>query len=183
MKRFNILLRNDKRKQYERIALLIIILNLAIFIYLLFASDNKAVKNTLTWSSILVIIAIAVDFFLRSMKKYEDSAYKAAAEFVITLAWFQLGYWWIAGLCFVLGLLYLAAKRPLLVIVEKDKISYPAFFNKRIAWSELNSLLIKDGLLTIDFRNNHLIQQFVDPVKTTLNEQEFNDFCRQQLNQ
>ena len=53
---------------------------------------------------------------------------------------------------------------------------------KHIEWSQLNNIILKDGLLTIDFKNNKFIQQFIDDTNTALNEQEFNDFCGQQLN-
>lgn len=70
----------------------------------------------------------------------------------------------------------------MLVSILNEKIIYPSFPKKKIAWSELNNIVLKDGLLTIDFRNNKFIQQPVDETKTAVNEQEFNDFCRQQLN-
>jgi len=183
MERYKITLKNEKLKQYDKIALFMIIINLAIFIYLLFSTNNKYIKNTVTVCSILVIIALAIDYFLQTVKKNVGSPFLAAAEFHLTMSWILPRYWWNAGLFFLLGILYLVAKRPLLFNVTNELIIYPSFPKKQIAWSELNTLLIKDGLLTIEFRNNRFIQQMVDPAKTAVNEQEFNDFCRQQLNQ
>jgi hypothetical protein len=42
--------------------------------------------------------------------------------------------------------------------------------------------MIKDGLLTIDFKNNRIIQQQIANISSGIDEKEFNDFCRQQLN-
>ncbi len=182
MKSFEITLKNDKLKQYDRIALFIIIINLALFIYLAVSTEIKSVKTAAIICSIFIIIALGIDYFLTSKKNNTDSPYKLAAEYTISFAWFQIGYWWIAIITFLLGTLYLIAKRPLLVSIIKESISYPSFPKKKLFWSELNNIILKDGLLTIDLKNNRFIQQSVDENKTSVNEQEFNDFCSEQLN-
>jgi len=67
------------------------------------------------------------------------------------------------------------------VYVSDQNISYHFFLKKTIRWNQLNNLILKDGLLSIDFKNNKLIQLTIDESKNVINEQEFNDFCRQQL--
>ncbi len=182
MKPFELTLKNDKLKQYDRIAFFIIIINLALFIYLFISSEIKSIRIAAIVGSILIIIALAIEYFLIKIKKNEDSPYKMYAEYAIGFAWLQMEFWWIAAATFVLGTLYLIAKRPLLVSILKDKISYPSFPKKNLAWADLNNIVLKDGLLTIDLKNNHFIQQAIDETKTSVNEQEFNDFCREQLN-
>ena len=41
---------------------------------------------------------------------------------------------------------------------------------------------VKDVYKSFDFKNNRIIQQQVADISSTINEKEFNDFCRQQLN-
>jgi hypothetical protein len=182
MKSFEITLKNDKLKQYDRIALYIITINLALFTYLAISIEIRSIRIAAIIGGLLIITALGIDYFLTSIKKNEGSPYKLAAEYVISFAWFQMGYWWIAIITFLLGTLYLIAKRPLLVSIIKESISYPSFPKKKLSWSELNNIILKDGLLTIDLKNNSFIQQSVDESKTSVNEQEFNDFCREQLN-
>ena len=71
-------------------------------------------------------------------------------------------------------------QKKTLVSIFTDKILYPSLPQKNISWPELNAIILKDGLLTIDFKNNKLIQQTIDE-NSTVNEQDFNEFCRQQL--
>jgi hypothetical protein len=52
---------------------------------------------------------------------------------------------------------------------------------KQHAWSQLSNLILKDGLLTIDFVNNRLVQLPLDGSKNSVDEFAFNDFCRKQL--
>ena len=44
--------------------------------------------------------------------------------------------------------------------------------------------MMKDGLLTLDFKNNKLIQVFINKDRNDhdIDESDFNDFCRRQLN-
>ena len=77
--------------------------------------------------------------------------------------------------------LYLVSKRELKIIIENDHIVYPAFPKRRLNWNELNNMVLKDGLLTIDFKNNRIIQQYIEETSHTINEKEFNDFCIEQL--
>ena len=182
MEKFQLTLKNYKLKQYDRIALFIIIINLALFTYMAFSTEIISVRIAAIISIVLIVASLSIDYFLTSIKN-NNSIYKLGAEYIISLTWLQMEYWWIALLCFLLATLYLLAKRPLLVSILKERVSYPSFPKKKISWSELNNIMLKDGLMTIDFKNNKFIQQPVDETKTAVNEKEFNDFCKEQLNQ
>ena len=182
MQQFQISLKNEKVKQYDRIALFITIINLSLFIYIAFAVTNKQDRIAAIAGAALVLIALSIDYFLSSIKNNKDNPYKLVAIYAISMVWWKIDFWWIGVLCFAIGTLYFASKRILLVSISKEKIIYPSFPKKHIEWSQLNNIILKDGLLTIDFKNNKFIQQFIDDTNTALNEQEFNDFCGQQLN-
>lgn len=80
-----------------------------------------------------------------------------------------------------LSVLYVISKKDLVVRTSEEEINYPSLPQRRITWNELNNVILKDGLLTIDFKNNRFIQQFIDESKTSVIEKEFNDFCSRQL--
>ena len=44
-------------------------------------------------------------------------------------------------------------------------------------WSEIANVLLKDGLLTVDFMNNKLFQKLVDDGENEASEEEFNEWC------
>ena len=96
--------------------------------------------------------------------------------------WLYIGYWWVSLILVVLALLYYIARQTLQVDIDTEGIHYPSFPERTFTWKELNNTILKNGLLTIDFRNNKLIQQLIDEKETNINEQEFNDFCNKQLN-
>lgn len=56
-----------------------------------------------------------------------------------------------------------------------------SLFTKEYQWSELENVVLKDNWLSIDLKNNHLIQVEVAAESTAADETAFNQFCRQQL--
>ena len=50
-------------------------------------------------------------------------------------------------------------------------------FGKSYNWNEFSNVILKDELLTLDFKNNRLIQLAVEVNITPVNEIEFNEFC------
>ena len=75
----------------------------------------------------------------------------------------------------------MASKRKLSVRVSEKHIIYPSVPVKQISWEELGTVVLKDGLLTLNFKSDRFIQQAVDISVTPVDEWEFNEFCRQQL--
>ena len=53
-------------------------------------------------------------------------------------------------------------------------------FPKQISWSELNNVVIKDDLLTMDFKNNKVFQRYTDDEEDDeyeVESDEFNEYC------
>ena len=53
--------------------------------------------------------------------------------------------------------------------------------NSHAAWTEINNLILKDNVLTIDFKNNRLLQLTTEPGKSEIDESSFNRFCSRYL--
>ena len=177
MKQFELLLKNEKKKSYQRITWLIIISNIALLILL----SIKGFFSKGEMIAIVIMIGLAV--FIPLYVKSKDVKIETSIIFIILMTvWISTGYWWAAIINFVFEIFQIAALRNLIVRVKPDTVIYPSFPQRQIDWKDLSNLILKDGLLTIDFKNNKIIQQYVDQKSLTIDEKEFNDFCRQQLN-
>lgn len=183
MQKFELVLKNEKKKFYDRFALCLFILNGAgILIALSYSSGRANNKNVFFIFLAIAMLLMISPSVLISKKQY--TRYLKAflfASLALSLYWVFLGYWWISIIAFALTLLYTVIQKEMKVRVETDRVVYPSFPVKMIEWNKLINLVLKDGLLTIDFKNNKLIQQSIDESKTSVNEKEFNEFCRQQL--
>jgi hypothetical protein len=98
------------------------------------------------------------------------------------VAWVLTSYYWLAIANSVLFLLYWISTKKLLVKIGPTGISYPSFPSVFITWSSLTQVILKDGLLTIDKKDNKLTQQLLAN-SAAINEEEFNAYCQLQLQQ
>jgi hypothetical protein len=90
---------------------------------------------------------------------------------------------WVGAIFFLLSFLEYQTKRPLEIGFDHDRIVMNTLFKRQFDWSVLNNVILKDGLLTLDFKNNKLIQKMVadDDDEDDADEEEFNTYCRSRL--
>jgi hypothetical protein len=66
----------------------------------------------------------------------------------------------------------------------KTHIIFNGLWNRKHDWAEISNIVLKDGILTIDFKNNRLFQKETDDLDDDDydgEEDEFNEFCQEQL--
>ena len=90
---------------------------------------------------------------------------------------------WLFGAFIILALLERQVKFPLEIGFSESRIVFNTMLKKSYHWSQLGNVKLKDGLLTIDFLNNRLLQRELedDEDEDEVSEEEFNEFCRKQL--
>lgn len=180
MQNFEIILKNEKSKQYDRLALFIVIVNVLCLCLMLYSSSRLNINRY--WLIVIIAsILFTFLFFLITRDSRKTNAFIFGSLYT-GIYWLYIGFWWVGLILAVLALLYYIARQTLQVDIDTNGIHYPSFPERTFTWNELNNAILKNGLLTIDFRNNKLIQQLIDEKETNINEQEFNDFCNKQLN-
>lgn len=137
-----------------------------------------------TWIFISIIALLILGSFFDKKKKITVSY-----SFILIISGIALMsstlYPIYIGLLFIAaGILekYFVAKKEL--GFTKDGIEENGLMHKKIQWNELTNVLIKDGLLTMDFKNNKLIQLETDDEEDDdyeVDEEEFNSYCRKHL--
>jgi hypothetical protein len=87
----------------------------------------------------------------------------------------------IAGIFLIAALFERQVKFPYEIAVDPAGIVINTFPKKHIPWGAIQNLMIKDDYITIDFKNNSLIQkQINEPVSEAITV-EFNSFCKEQI--
>jgi hypothetical protein len=89
---------------------------------------------------------------------------------------------WLGALFFLLAFLEYQARHPLEIGFSPDRIVLNTLVRRRFGWSAFNNVMLKDGLLTLDFKSNRLLQKVVDDDEEgEADEDEFNAYCRDML--
>lgn len=100
------------------------------------------------------------------------------------LGWLGMPYLpWLGILFFLQSFLEYQVKRPLEIGFSADRVVVNTLFKRSYVWSDFNNIILKDGLLTLDFKDNRLLQKEVadDEDEDDADEDEFNDYCRSRL--
>lgn len=72
-------------------------------------------------------------------------------------------------------------KAPDEIGFSREAVVRNSFPKKKYDWVEIENVMIKDNLFTLDLRSNKIIQKELDEPITEALEKEFNAFCKQQL--
>ncbi len=87
----------------------------------------------------------------------------------------------ISGIFLIGALFERQVKFPYELAFDPTGMVINTFPKKYYPWSSIQNALIKDDLITIDFKNNKLIQKEINEPVTEAITQEFNAFCAQQI--
>lgn len=108
---------------------------------------------------------------------YRIGLLMAAAGWAVMMS----GWNWISILLLITALIEKQVKFPQEVAFDDNGIVMNTLPKKRYTWSAVKNVVWKDGILTIDLRNNKLIQRETSTEPAGNDEPEFNEFCRSQV--
>ncbi len=122
-------------------------------------------------------------------------------EFVIFLPNRKARYYWIDAGLLICGLIllfvsaiipgilmlmmagmgFLIRRKPYIAFND-DRVKVHMVWVKNFSWGEFNNIRMKEGVLSLDFRNNKLFQEVIsEKDNPDLSEDQFNSFCRMKL--
>ena len=182
MEKFSLVLRNDKVKQYNRFAIFIVLLNVVVFLAVSYYSPEKYARNIALFGAIAITVTLIIQYFFTRTKQRNESVFYSATLFLAFLTWVLIGHVWSSIITILLMLLYIIAKNQVIIRFENDQVVYSSIPKKIINWNQLNNVMLKDGLLTIDFRSNKIMQAEIIDIDGNIDEKDFNEFCSKRLN-
>ncbi|MCZ2222912.1 MAG: hypothetical protein LC122_04705 [Chitinophagales bacterium] len=143
------------------------------FLFLFFAIKSSMYN----WTYIPAIISIIVTILSIFFKKRNKIIYLITA-IIICVAWIQLSYAWLGIIMIILLSIAERIASDTNICFTSSEIIITSFSKRKFQWNDLQNVVLKDGLLTIDFKNNKLLQV---STSNLINEKMFNDFCKNQL--
>ena len=176
MEQYKITLKNNKLVQYRGIALLSLFLNVLVFIYLLFYDQYRI-------PSAIGLLLLLLYFLGRKYKvKKARKGYwlNEWLFFLIAFCWLGTRNYWLVVISFIMGLLFYLALKNMEFIFKKKGVEKLNFPKKLFAWQLFDNVILKDDILTLDFKNNRILQAEVEP-GNDVDEAAFNSFVDSQV--
>jgi len=180
-----IILKNDKLSSYNRLGLFILLLHLLYF-------ARFFLKGNTDVNFIAIVSGIGVSFIglvlnVRSASKNNKPTIPFAAIFTaLAIIWATLQNFGLTNFGFFAVMIIFAfldsnvRKKPLVIFFE-DRIEFNVFPRRTYQWQQMGNVILKDRILTLDFKNDRLIQTEIDEESWGVEEGEFNLFCKQHL--
>jgi hypothetical protein len=135
--------------------------------------------------TIKIVVAVTLllgSYFVQIITKQLKITHVAVLLIATGILWIGTHSFIFAGiLCCYAVLLNFLQKKPE-VMIDEDKIVLKKIFKDDVfEWVDFNNIVLKDGLLTLDFTDNKLLQLNIDEERTSVDEKIFNLFCSSKL--
>jgi hypothetical protein len=177
MQQFEIILKNNKQRSYHTIAIINLVLNTLVFIFLSFYDLFRPVALT-------SVLAIGLYVLLRwyVVKKQPASPFFDEFVFIIpAMCWFGFGNYLLMGVLVVLGILYRLSIQKIQFVFTRSSVVKTNFPKKTFEWNSFSNVVLRDNILTMDFKNNHLIQSEIEHPES-IDQRDFNEFAQSKIN-
>lgn len=170
---FQIVLQNTKLRTYIRLGYAFVVMNVITFGLLLLIRAP--------WKTPVAGLAVTLIYFLiRYLRKQKGKPQIDQDIFFLYAAVWLWHNSWMAILLLILGILFKLTLEPMRFVFTREGIKRDFFPKKKTEWNEMNGVVLKDGLLTLDYKDNRLMQALIQNPDNT-DEQAFNSFASRHL--
>ena len=180
---YSFTLKDNNQKAYNQFTWFLFFLHIiAAAVFALNTADNKVRLNVYILLAFYAMLSIIYFMYRKHQKALET--------FSLILALLYANFWFQhAGIIAVIAfaLVYITVTlvkgKRTTVFFSDEGIHLTRVFKTIIfPWAEIENAILKDNLLTIDFKTNKIIQVEIIEGAKLIDETEFNLFCTEQLN-
>lgn len=154
-------------------ALLRTVLFAAVFLSIFFRQNNS--YTSFITAAVLLVMALFTKVFL--LKRFNKILLLAIAAVLLWFSTYSITlvvFFLIAGI--VPGYLY---KQPIIDISDAAIELKKMIGSTSFPWTDFSNIILKDNLLTLDFKNNKVLQLEVE--EGSVVEKSFNDYCSKKI--
>ena len=149
-------LKNTSRKYIDNFSLLLLLISALLFFREQYFSPN--IKISYSFGGLAIAAITGWNFY--HQKKKGKTVYYSSALFIAAIGWVTMPYLsWLFLPFALMGLFERQAKMPLECGFTNTEIVINTLIRRRYKWTDFNNIVLKDDLLTLDFKNNRLLQR------------------------
>lgn len=177
---FSFSLKNNRNKKFLRIGWMVFMLDILLFSY--FYQSDAELKSSAFFPVLgAVWLLLLVLFFKVKALRHKEGKMLSLMLLLGAIAWLVIEQPFPAALQLLMCWLGYKLPEKTTIRFTQEHVIIPALPYKKIEWSNIQHAIWKEGLLTIDFKNNTLIQEetLESPDKQLL--ESFHQFVRAAL--
>jgi hypothetical protein len=177
--KYVVVLKNLQNRYIDLVGLL-----LSIFSAFCFARELTVANKVGVAYLIGLVFVMAVVIYNLAQSYRKRKVYYSRALLIAALVWMKMPYWqWLAFVFIILALLEYQAKYAVEIGFSDEQIVINSLFKRKYRWDQFSNIVLKDGIITLDFVNNRLLQREIedDEEEDEADEEEFNEYCQSRL--
>lgn len=172
-------LKNKQTKYLDITGILLSFISVLFFIQEMIST--KTVSIAYLFGSLFILCFLSWNIFQGKVRK--TKVYYSRSLLIAALVWMKMPFYqWLSFVFILLALLEYQAKYAIEIGFSDSEIIMNTLLKKKYKWTEFSNLVLKDGILTLDFANNKIWQREVeDDDEDDTEEIEFNNYCKKRL--
>jgi len=172
-------LKKNMEKKINLISLILLIISICIFLY----TAVRLMDTSFHKQAVICVLIAGFSLLWIILKEMGKITYYRLAFLISGVALFfpPFGLTWLGILFVLIGLFEKQAKFPQEIGFDAEGITTNSIPSRFYNWQEVTNVVLRGGLLTIDFKSNKLYQKEVQSKVTKALEEEFNAFCQSQI--
>lgn len=182
---FIVVLKRSSTKVIDLISLLMLGISVVTFTYQFSAQFVEAGNAINSKNGLLLVWIFGIIGWVLMCRYQQKRGITPYYRFAIMIAgwgWFMNAQtMWLSIVFLLAAILEKPVKVQPEYAFDDDNIVYNSFPQKSYPWNEIQNVVLKDGILTIDFKNNKIVQRAVNDEVSKQVETEFNDYCKTRL--
>lgn len=175
-----------KRPDYvlvDLISRLMLLISIAVFGYFVFYTLGFGFNRVTVMLTVLIFGIVAWWMFCYFKHKKGEMPFYRLGLLMAAVGWAIIsGPSWMTILYFLAVVSEKQVKFPQEIAFDNEGAVVNSLPKKQYVWAQISNVILKDGILTLDLKNNKLIQKPIESDTSAREELEFNEFCRSKLN-
>ena len=133
--------------------------------------------------ALLAALYALYDLFFSKKNIYHGTIEKVLLHGILfaIMGWLSLQFFLLALFLAAWAFMGLKIKEHFWLKLDSSGLSLHTFYIKEYAWSDLQNIILRDGMLTLDLKTNKIFQATVIEQIPGDGEESFNIFCRAQM--
>lgn len=172
-------IKNAQTRFIDALGFLLSVVSLLFFVREMIGGQDISFAYLLGSLFIIALVAYNLYQSFRNNRK----VYYSRALLIAALVWMKMPFYqWLSLVFIALAFLEYQAKYSIEIGFSDQEIVVNTLFKKRYTWADFNYVILKDGILTLDFTSNKVMQREVeDDEEDDADEDEFNQWCEEKL--
>ncbi len=176
---FTLVLQNERFRRLHIFRIIFLWLNVILLCWFAYSFNN-------IYTGIFALLAAMYalyDLFFSKKNIYHSTIEKFFLHGILfaIMGWLSLQFFLLALFLAAWAFMGLKIKEHFWLKLDSSGLSLHTFYIKTYTWNELQNIILRDGLVTLDFKTNKIFQATVIEQTPGNGEENFNAFCIEQI--